>query len=222
MTGRLYNEDATEALADIVSECVNPVIVTDPPYNRGYHYRSYGDRIPEAEYYDFLARMVAEWPTVLVLYPEALHTVSIAARQAPRRVVSWVYPSNTARQHRDIGFYGVSPDFGRVRRPYRNPRDKRIQRLQARTGGARSYDWLMVDQVKNVSREKTAHPCQMPLAVMYDVVRWLPDGVTVVDPFAGSGTTLVACERAGIPWRGIEMDPEYCEIAARRIQEVDS
>ena len=50
------------------------------------------------------------------------------------------------------------------------------------------------------------------------MVRWLPDGVTVIDPFAGSGTTAVACERAGIPWRAIEIDGDYCDIIERRVE----
>lgn len=77
-----------------------------------------------------------------------------------------------------------------------------------------------MNQVKNVSREKTAHPCQMPLEVMNDVVGWISDidGATVIDPFAGSGTTCVACESRGIPWVAIEIDPSYCQIIQQRIE----
>lgn len=61
----------------------------------------------------------------------------------------------------------------------------------------------------------------MPLALMLDVIGWLGNinDVTVIDPFAGSGTTVVACEKRGIPWRAIEIDPDYCEIIQRRIDE---
>lgn len=44
-----------------------------------------------------------------------------------------------------------------------------------------------------------------------------PEGGTVLDPFAGSGTTLVVAERLGRKWVGIEINPEYCAIIRRRL-----
>lgn len=133
--GRIYNEDSFEALRDIANECERPVIVTDPPFNIGYHYGRYRDRMDEDAYFASLAEMFGEYPSVVVHYPEALHRLSIEMGKAPNRVVSWVYPSNTRRQHRDIGFWNVEPDFTLVRRPYRNQNDKRVRELQKRTGG---------------------------------------------------------------------------------------
>ena len=42
---------------------------------------------------------------------------------------------------------------------------------------------------------------------------------TVLDPFGGSGTTLIACERTGRQARLIELEPKYCDVIIRRIQE---
>ena len=219
MLGKIFNEDSFEALRDIANECINPIIVTDPPFNIGYHYDEYHDRMPEDEYYGRISDMFIEYPSVVVLYPESLHRLTLEMGCVPDKVVSWVYPANTRRQHRDIGFYGVMPNFDLVRKPYRNPNDKRVKKLMERTGGRRSYDWMEVNQVKNVSKEKTAHPCQMPLAVMDDVIGWLGgvENATIIDPFAGSGTTCVACERAGIPWAAIEIDADYCQIIRERV-----
>jgi DNA modification methylase len=41
----------------------------------------------------------------------------------------------------------------------------------------------------------------------------------VLDPFGGSGSTLIACERAGRQARLIELDPKYCDVIVRRWQE---
>lgn len=194
-----------------------PVIVTDPPFNIGYHYAGYRDRLPEDEYYGWLAEVTGNVSSVVVLYPESLHRLTLAKGEAPERVVSWVYNSNTAKQHRDIAFYGIEPDFKRVTQPYKNPNDKRIKALMAQGKGARLYDWWEVNQVKNVSHEKTAHPCQMPVEVMDKVIGVLPDGIGVIDPFCGSGTTGVACAKRGVPFIGIEIDAGYCEIARDRL-----
>ena len=81
------------------------------------------------------------------------------------------------------------------------------------------YDWIEMNQVKNISKEKTAHPCQMPLELMRKVVKLLPDNITVIDPFLGSGTTCLACRIEGLNSVGIEISPEYVEIATRRLQD---
>ena len=219
MGGKIFNEDAYECLVDVANECANPIIVTDPPFNIGYHYGRFKDKVDDDVYFESLAQMFNEYPSVVILYPEALHRLSYEMGKMPYRVVSWVYPSNTRRQHRDIGFYGIKPKFEQVRIPYKNPNDKRIKELVKRTGGGCSYDWMEVNQVKNVSKEKTSHPCQMPLAVMKMVLGWLPRDATIIDPFAGSGTTCVAAESYGMEWRAIEIDPDYCRIIEERVSE---
>lgn len=81
------------------------------------------------------------------------------------------------------------------------------------------YDWWEVNQVKNVSKDKTQHPCQMPQEVMEKVIGILPDkeNLVVVDPFMGSGTTGIACKKYNVDFVGIEMDKKYFEIAKDRI-----
>lgn len=217
----LLNGDCT----DLLSQCIErieykglvPVVVTDPPFNVGYHYRSYSDKMNESEYYAWLCELTSLTASVVVHYPEALHRLSIEKHETPERVVSWVYPSNTKRQHRDIAYYGIKPDFRRVTQPFRDPNDKRNRAKVAAGIDARSYDWCEVNQVKNISKEKTEHPCQMPEEVMRRVVGVLPDGIGVIDPFCGSGTTGVACARLGIPFFGIELDERYYEIACERL-----
>jgi site-specific DNA-methyltransferase (adenine-specific) len=64
------------------------------------------------------------------------------------------------------------------------------------------------------------HPCPKPLkTVEWMVARVsLPDEV-ILDPFMGSGTTLVACQRMGRMGTGIELDPDYFAIACKRVDE---
>ena len=70
------------------------------------------------------------------------------------------------------------------------------------------------------NRELKSHPTQKPIALMEWCLGFLPDARTILDPFMGSGTTLVACQRLGRQGIGIELDADYFEIACKRVQEV--
>jgi DNA modification methylase len=63
-----------------------------------------------------------------------------------------------------------------------------------------------------------SHPTQKPVALMQWCLGFLPNAETILDPFMGSGTTLVACAKLGRKGIGIEMDPDYFEIACKRVQ----
>lgn len=70
------------------------------------------------------------------------------------------------------------------------------------------------------AKEKSrVHPTQKPVALMEWCLGFLPDAVTILDPFMGSGTTLVACQRMGRQGTGIELDPDYFAIACKRVDE---
>lgn len=193
--------------------------MTDPPFNIGYHYRSYKDRMAEAEYYQMLVDIIGAAPAVIIHYPEAICRLAHELNRMPVKIVSWVYNSNTAKQHRDVAFFGIKPDFTKIKQPYKNPNDKRIRERIARgIEGGRLYDWWNVNQVKNVSKDKTDHPCQMPQEVMDNIIGILPRNITVYDPFMGSGTTGLACIKYGVDFIGAERDPQYFRIAEERIK----
>ena len=68
-------------------------------------------------------------------------------------------------------------------------------------------------------RAERFHPTQKPVALMEWCLGFLPDAKTILDPFMGSGTTLVACQRMGRQGIGIELDPDYFAIACKRVDE---
>lgn len=63
------------------------------------------------------------------------------------------------------------------------------------------------------------HMTQKPVELMRDLVRICPPGGTVLDPFMGSGTTLVAAKSLGRKAIGIEIEEAYCEVAANRLRQ---
>ena len=71
----------------------------------------------------------------------------------------------------------------------------------------------------SLMKDGAQHPTQKPVALMEWCLGFLPDAQTILDPFMGSGTTLVACAKLGRSGIGIELDPDYFEIACKRVEE---
>ena len=218
--------DSKVLLPEIISLCKdrNAIIVSDPPFNINYHYDKYKDNLKEKEYLQFISSIFSQTKkSVIIHYPEMLYKIAFKMKRFPERVVSWVYNSNTPRQHRDIAFFGVIPDFSRVKQPYKNLNDKRIQeRISQGLDGAKLYDWWDINQIKNVNQEKYDHPCQMPLEVMERIIGILPEDSLIIEPFAGTGTTCIASKKLGRDFIGIDISQKYCDIAENRINGIDA
>jgi len=58
----------------------------------------------------------------------------------------------------------------------------------------------------------------MPVEVLEKIIGVLPDNITILDPFMGSGTTGVACKKLNRDFIGIELDEKYFKIANKRIE----
>jgi len=69
----------------------------------------------------------------------------------------------------------------------------------------------------DTNKERVGHFTQKPLKVMKFSLSFFPDAQTILDPFMGSGTTLVAAKQLGRKCIGIELEERYCEIAVMRL-----
>lgn len=95
------------------------------------------------------------------------------------------------------------------------------------TGGHCELAWTSLDQPVrafnfarlngNVSRERKWHPTQKPLPLMQWCLGFTTG--TVADPFAGSGSTLIAARNLGRKAIGVEIDEGYCEVIAKRLDQ---
>ena len=220
----IYLGDCYELIKQI-PDSMKICLVTDPPFNVGYHYDGYKDNIDEEKYYQWLSDIVLshDSPFVVIHYPESIYKLALKIGRVPEKVATWCYNSNTSKQHRDIAYFGLKPDFTKVRQPYKNPTDKRVmERIKNGSGGGRLYDWWEINQVKNVSEEKYDHPCIMPLEVMKRVVGIIPDDYVIVDTFMGSGTTLKACQELNRKYIGMEINPKYYNIAKDRLNNINA
>lgn len=114
------------------------------------------------------------------------------------------YCAKASRKERERGLEGLDERAAFDRHAYSGLPDQRMDHEQARRP-ARNH-----------------HPTVKPVALMRWLVRLVtPLGGLVLDPFAGSGTTGIACALEGFEFVGIEQDPEYAEIAEKRIAAVE-
>jgi len=103
------------------------------------------------------------------------------------------------------------------------PRQKKNGKLKCNPLGKNPGDVWAIPKVTSgagrASKERTGHPAQFPVAVVKRIILACSHpGETVLDPFAGSGSTLVAsyhCDRNSI---GFEIRSGYCELARRRLR----
>ena len=107
--------------------------------------------------------------------------------------------------------------------------DKRCQQQPTRTqadcelawcsdyGAARMFyhvwDGMIKDSERGIKRQ---HPTQKPVVLMGWCLTFYPDAIAILDPYMGSGSTLVAAKKHNRHCIGIEIEEKYCEIAAKR------
>jgi len=81
---------------------------------------------------------------------------------------------------------------------------------------------ILMKSIIRINREhyKFKHPTQKPIKLIEYLLKICSnENNLILDPFLGSGTTAVACEQLNRRWIGIEINPEYCDIAKQRIEE---
>lgn len=90
------------------------------------------------------------------------------------------------------------------------------------TRAVRKFRWRwqgMLQENAGDKKELRVHPTQKPLALMKWCCSLVPEAKSVLDPFMGSGTTLLAAKLLGLRAVGIEINREYCEIAVERLRQ---
>jgi site-specific DNA-methyltransferase (adenine-specific) len=162
--------------------------------------------------------------------------------------VIWFYKNKAnlgndwGRSHESIIHFRKSKEFtfnaDSVRIPYGNhtlkypvhPQAESSQYAKGKPGakdwtphprGAKPKDVFEIPVTSNGMAEKTPHPTQKPEELLRKLILASSNqGDLVMDPFAGSGTTLVCAEQLRRRWAGCDTNPEYCSWAAIRLQRV--
>lgn len=191
----IYHGDAREVLPTVQADCV----ITDPPYGlRPINGTGYGrgrDRIAGDEDTDASDWLVSVWNGPAIVF--GLWQGHPAGRVPVRQLV-W---SKT-----QMGLSGSSL-------PWRNSHEVAWVFGEGWTAPDRGTVWT-------TSREqRPQHPTQKPVELMQWLVEAAPPHWVILDPFMGSGTTLVAAKNLGRRAIGSELEERYCEIAADRCRQ---
>jgi site-specific DNA-methyltransferase (adenine-specific) len=151
--------------------------------------------------------------------------------------------SDWGRSHESILHFRKTKEFtfniDEVRIPYGNHTLRYPEHPQAETSqyghgqnkdrlwqphpkGAKPRDVIEIPTTCNGMHEKTPHPTQKPEELLRKIVLASSNpGDLVLDPFSGSGTTVVVAEQLKRRWQGCDTSPEYCRWAAERIELVE-
>ena len=201
----LYHGDCLEVTEWLAAD----VLVTDPPYGMAYDSRWVkGRQRPIANDRDAAARdsALAQWGD----RPALVFGTWRAPRPAKTKaVIVWDKTDGVGPGMGDLSApFGTSHEeiyqLGTWKRPAGIPRQGSVIRTAVVMGTPSGL-------VATVG-----HPTPKPVPLMERLVAAVPPG-TIADPFAGSGSTLVAARNLGRAAIGVELEERYCEIAARRL-----
>lgn len=184
------------------------VLVTDPPYGMAFVSRGSSKRgrtkkgtSPIVGDHNLYSRdtMLAAWGNRPAL---VFGTWRAERPRDARTLLIW-----------DKGLVGM----GALDLPW-GPSHEEIYVLGTGFVGKRGKSVLHIQGLTSTDPERFGHPTPKPVPLMETLIAHCPPGV-IADPFAGSGSTLVAAKLLGRKAVGVELEEKYCEIAARRLSQ---
>ena len=243
---RLFNKIICGDCIDVLDKIDEPfanLIFADPPFNIGYKYDKYNDKVKKEKYLSW----TKEWMSACknVLKPNGSFYIAIGDDYAAnikiiadelglfmRNWIIWHYTfgqqmkNKFARSHTHI-FYFVKDKNNFTFNDYaiRTPSDRQLLYNDKRANplGKMPDDvWNQFSRVCGTFKERTGwHPCQMPENLLKRIIAVSSNEEDcVLDPFSGSGTTAAAAMTLGRNYIGIDISKEYVEKASERLDEL--
>lgn len=238
MTWQLLSGDCVAGMKAMEAGSID-LVFADPPFNIGYEYDEYNDAKTDDDYLQWSSSWLCE--AKRVLKPDGTFWLAIGdtyasnldmmCRQAlgfhRRSWVVWHYtfgvnckrkftPSHTHLFHYVVNPKAFTFNADAIKVP--SARQAKYGDKRAAAGGRLPDDTWQFSRVCGTFKERVEHPCQMPEAVLDRIIRVSSNpGDLVLDPFAGSGTTLAVAEKLGRRSRGFEISEKYSQVIADRM-----
>jgi site-specific DNA-methyltransferase (adenine-specific) len=241
----LHNEDFLEGVSKIADQSID-LVIADPPYGLGKDYGNESDKIYGNDLIEWtcawLKLVIPKIKDTGSLYifatwqysPEIFsflkkHMVMNNEIIWDRRVPSM---GGTTRKfssvHDNIGFFSKTSKYYFDLDPIRIPYDEETKKARSRSifvgkkwleVGYNPKDVWAISRLHRIHSEREDHPTQKPLELIERMVKsTCPPGGTILDPFAGSGTTIDAAVKNNRYSIGFEINPKYCEVIKDRIE----
>ncbi|MHC4463224.1 MAG: DNA-methyltransferase [Planctomycetota bacterium] len=217
------------------------LIFADPPFNIGYKYDKYYDRIKSKNYIAW----TKDWMSVCkkVLKPHGSFYIAIGDEYAAniktiadelglfmRNWIIWHYTfgqqmkNKFARSHTHLLYFVKDKDnftFNADTIRVISDRQKVYKDKRANPQGKMPDDvWDEYPRVCGTFKERLDFPCQMPESLLARVIRASSnEGDWVLDPFSGSGTTPAVANKLNRIYTGIEISEKYVKESEKRIKE---
>jgi len=237
---RIICGDCIEVLSNVRKPFAD-LIFADPPFNIGYKYDKYNDKVKGKNYIAW----TKDWMTACkkVLKPAGSFYIAIGDEYAAnvkviadelglflRNWLVWHYTfgqqmkNKFARSHTHILYFVkdknnfiFNDDAVRVI----SDRQKKYRDKRANPEGKMPDDvWDEYPRICGTFEERTDFPCQMPESLLARIIRVSSnEGDWVVDPLSGSGTTAVVAHKLNRVYTGIEISQNYVEESEKRISD---
>ncbi len=253
--GKIHNGDCVKGLHKLPAGSVD-LVFADPPFNIGYKYDKYDDRLDEEKYVDWSEQWMTAVHRVLkddgsfwlAIGDEYAAELKVAAKKIgfhTRNWVIWYYTfgvhckSKFTRSHAHLFYFVKDPErftfnFDGVAVPSarqlvyndkrgnpkgRTPDDTWILRPQDCEGFTAEEDTWYFPRVAGTFKERAGfHGCQMPEQLLGRIIRGCSnENEVVIDPFAGSSTTLVVAKKLGRKFCGFELSEDYVKFGSERL-----
>lgn len=238
--------DCRELLKDIPDNSID-MVVTSPPYNIGKKYGKYNDKVTLDEWIELINIITKEVHRILTKSGSFFLNLSQVPYGSDkeilplpyigydilkkndfylRNMITWTFNGMQNCTNRLSGRYenilwGVKDlksytfNLDDIRIPYITKNDKRL------TGKGRNpTDVWYFDRVNNMTKKKLglSHPTVYPVEMIERIIKMSTNkGDTILDPFLGSGTSLVAAKKLGRKGIGFELDNKYEKEIEKRL-----
>jgi len=247
---KVISGDSVKVMKKIPDKSID-LVFADPPYNIGIKYDNYKDNLAQKDYLEWTDKWLTEAIRILkptgslyvAINDENVAEIVVILKNKGLFMINWIIWYYTFGEHQKNKFSRSHTHilyFVKDKNNFTfNANDIRVMSIRQKIGDKRAnpkgripddvwyYDLNDVWKISRVAgtfKERVkGFPCQMPIKVLERIILASSnEGDIVLDPFAGSGTTLVVTKKYNRRYIGIELSKKYVNMIKKRLNEISN